>query len=396
MKKCIKVKMMFLLLCLNIVSSFADDAPMAKLPGGNVKPINNNDVQLLSETIDITLFSDYYAVEVNYQFLNQGKEQTVMMGFPSLKEGKVMDLRIESKGEKLQTQTKPGSWNFNLESKYIHADPTAIMKLDAFECFEVNFKAGETISLKDSYKQNYTNERHGRESFYYILKTGSLWKDKINSIEIRVHPEKAPSDFNLANGYFNDTKCSMVKFVQKYSNIEPASDLFFAIDRYKDFDVTKASSVLNPSGKINYNASNVKDNNKSTAWVEGVSGYGIGEKISFKTNLSYNYGDVLELDSIGIINGYAKSLITFNENSRVKKLIIKTSTESAYDEDAENKPLPVVYTFALKDTPEIQYLKFKTPINVTDIEMAIADIYKGSKYMDTAITDIVFFVNQYK
>jgi hypothetical protein len=393
MKKCIKVKMMFLLLFFNIVSSFADDAPMALLPGGNVKPINNNDVQLLSETIDINLFDGYYVVEVNYQFVNRGKEQTVIMGFPSSKEIKVTDLKIELNGSRLQTQTKPGSWKFDIHSKYLHADPTSIMEvLNSFECFEVNFKNGETKYLKDSFKQNYVSGHDGSVSFYYVLTTGSLWKDKINSIEIRLHTENAPSTFNLAKASFNGATRSLEKFVQTYTDIEPINDLFFTAKIYRDFNVTEASSVLKPGSKYNYDAGNVKDNNKTTAWVEGVNGYGIGEKIKFTTNISYNYGTVLELDSIGIINGYAKSLTAFNENSRVKKLIIRASRETAFDYEEGEKPL--VFGFTLKDTPEIQYLRFKTPVNATKLEFEIADVFKGSKYPDTAISEIKFFVDQ--
>jgi hypothetical protein len=393
MKKCIKVKMMFLLLFYSIVSSFADDAPMALLPGGNVQPINNNDIQLSSERIDITLFDDYYEVEVNYQFINHGKEQTVIMGIPSSKEIKVIDLKIELNGVKLQTQTKPGSWNFDIHSKYLHADPTSIMEaLNSFECFEVNFRDGETKHIKDSFKQNYVSGRGGSVSFYYVLTTGSLWKDKINSIELYVHTENAPSTYNMAKASFNGETRSLEKFVQTYTDIEPINDLFFTANIYRDFDVKEASSVLNPNGKINYDPGNVKDNNKSTAWVEGVNGYGIGEKIKFTTNISYNYGTILELDSIGIINGYAKSLITFNENSRVKRLIIRASMESAFDYEEGDKPL--IFVFTLKDTPKMQYLRFKTPVNATEIEFEIADVFKGSKYPDTAISEIKFFVNQ--
>jgi len=393
MKKCIKVKMISLLLLFNIISSFADDAPMALLPGGNVQPINNNDIQLSSERIDITLFSNYYAVEVNYQFVNHGKEQTVIMGFPSSKEIKVIDLKIELNGARLQTQTKSGRWEFDVNSDYLHADPISIMEvLNSFECFEVSFKDGETKYIKDSFKQNYVSGRDGSISFFYVLTTGSLWKDKINSIELYVHTENAPSEFNLAKASFNGETRSLEEFVQTYKDIEPKNDLFFTAKIYRDFDVATVSSVLKPDSKNNYNAGNVKDNNKSTAWVEGVDEYGIGEKIKFTTNISYNYGMILELDSIGIINGYAKSITVFNANSRVKKLIIRASKESAFDFEEGDKPL--IFTFTLKDTPEIQYFKFKTPISATEIELEIADIYKGSKYKDTAISEIMFFVNQ--
>jgi len=392
MKKYTRVEMMFIILIINIGSSFADDAPMALLPGGNVKPINNNDVQLFSETIDITLFQNYYTVEVNYKFVNRGKEQTVVMGFPSSDGSKVNDLKIELNGEKLQTQSRPGSWEIDVNSEYLHTDPTSIMEsLNQFECFEVNFKEGETKHIKDSFKQNYVGT--DVMSFFYVLRTGSLWKDKINSIEIRVHSENAPSEFNLANCTFNGEKRSLKEFVETYTDIEPAEDLFFAVNKYLDFDVAKASSVLKPGTKFDYKPRNVTDKDLSTAWVEGTPEYGIGETISFITNVVHNdYGTALELDSIGIINGYAKSTTAFNENSRIKKLIIRTGKESSYDYEEGDKP--VISVFILKDTPEIQYLKFKSPISATDIEMEIADVYKGSKYKDTAITEIEFFVNQ--
>jgi hypothetical protein len=124
--------------------------------------------------------------------------------------------------------------------------------------------------------------------------------------------------------------------------------------------------------------------------VEGVEGYGIGESISFVTNTGYNYGTLLRLDSIGIINGYAKSAASFSENSRVKKLIVKATREWAFDYEEGEEPL--IFTFTLKDTPEIQYLKFKPPVNATEIQIKIADIYKGSKYKDTAVSEISFFV----
>jgi hypothetical protein len=69
--------------------------------------------------------------------------------------------------------------------------------------------------------------------------------------------------------------------------------------------------------------------------------------------------------------------------------------ESSQDPGDDNEvEKPLFFTFDLKDTPDIQYLRFKEPILATDIEIKIADVYKGLKYKDTAISEIVFFVNQ--
>ena len=53
---------------------------------------------------------------------------------------------------------------------------------------------------------------------------------------------------------------------------------------------TKASSTLKGQGSKNYSIKNLIDDNPMTAWVEGVTGYGIGEwfEIKGKANIIYN------------------------------------------------------------------------------------------------------------
>jgi len=368
-------------------------APIAYIPGGNIKPIINKDIQLYCETIDIVLKQDCYFVEVNYTFVNHGKSQIVEMGFPSNEKYKVIDFSAYVDEIPILTKTKPGYWNFKLKSKYIGAD-ILDSTINAFECFNVNFDEGETKHIRNTYKQEYTpNYGGGRVSFFYILKTGSLWKDKIESIELNVNSDKAPNLFKLTEGYFNDSLTSFVNFKRKYLNIEPVNDLFFAINLKKNFDATRASSELVPIGNNKYVIKNVEDGDKSTAWIEGVDGYGIGESLNFYTNLGHNLGEVLELDSIGIMNGYAKNINTYNDNSRVKQLLITSQVDNDRDEDYNKSIKKIIY---LKDSPEMQYFKFETPIKATDIELKILDVYKGLKYKDTAISEVVFFVNQNK
>lgn len=379
------------LFCLMLVSIafkslWADDAPLAFIPGGNVKPITNTDVQLVSETIDIYLLPDKYSVEVNYYFKNTGKAQKLMMGFPSNKETKVMDYKVYENNVPLQTINRPGSWEFELKGVHAQLFDNSI---NSFECFEVDFKEGETKHIKDVFNQLYTDDYDGAEnSFFYILKTGGLWKDKINSVLIRVHSEKAPAEFDLKSGKLNGNKVSLVNFSIEYTDLEPTEDLIFTVRNYDYFNVTKASSELLPMGL--YSPRNIQDNDPTTAWVEGVKGDGIGETISFCTNKGHNQGEAFLIDSIGIINGYTKSPTTFKNNGRVKKLFIRFEVDNDYEPEY-NKPLvkPVV----LLDTPDMQMIHFKTPVKATDIELKIAEVYKGEKYEDTAISEIKFYIS---
>lgn len=367
----------------------ADDAPLAFIPGGNVKPINNSDVQLERETIDIYLLPDKYSVEVNYFFKNTGKAQKIMMGFPSNKETKVMDYKVYENNVPLKTTNMPGNWEFKLKNvgAQFYENP-----VNSFECFDVTFNEGETKHIKDVFNQRYTDSYGGENcSFFYILKTGSLWKDKINSIIVRVHTEKAPKGFDLKSGELNGNEVSFVDFSCEYKDMEPSEDLIFTIRNYDDFFVTGSSSGLLP--KDLYSPGNVQDNDPATAWVEGVKGDGVGETISFYTNKGHNQGEAFLIDSIGIINGYAKSPATFRNNGRVKKLFIRFEVDNDYDPDYKK---PQVKPVMLLDTPDMQIIRFKNPMKATDIEFKIAEVYKGEKYEDTAISEIKFYISSNK
>ena len=148
------------------------------------------------------------------------------------------------------------------------------------------------------------------------------------------------------------------------------------------FPVTniKATSRLASQGANNYNEKNLYDEDFKTSWVEGVKGYGIGEKITFTLE------DVTAgFMGINIVNGYSKSPTAWKNNSRVKKLKLSV--------DGEPK-----FILNLKDQMGTQYFDWAEVINVDGDEMThtftvtleILDVYKGDKYDDTAISEVLF------
>ena len=142
----------------------------------------------------------------------------------------------------------------------------------------------------------------------------------------------------------------------------------------------KASSHLAPQGKNNYDEKNLYDDNYFTPWVEGVKGYGIGEKVTLTVEIDY-----ITIGGITITNGYSKSQTAWKNNSRVKKLKFSYNGQE-------------MFILNLKDQMGEQSFAFGKDLNFDGKELTkkftitleILDVYKGDKYDDTAISEISF------
>lgn len=191
---------------------------------------------------------------------------------------------------------------------------------------------------------------------------------------------------------------------------------------------TNCSSELEPGNPYEgeqgtYCAHNLLDGDPETAWVEGNKGYGIGE--SFNIDLAYALPEKIE-----IRNGYQKSETVFKKNSRVKSIKLTLFagfhlpghvTEIAYgyyakqigDEkiielrDAMGTQeifLPVNPLTAFKERDiltsdfrmhfkeRLDDLKdYETPMELHYfLKFEIAEVYPGSRWDDTCISDVLF------
>lgn len=136
-----------------------------------------------------------------------------------------------------------------------------------------------------------------------------------------------------------------------------------------------ASSVLSPQGSSNYKVGNLHDFNHETAWVEGVSGYGVGQWIEYQ-GVGGN-----SISTIKILNGYVKNDRAWSQNSRVKRLKVY----------CDGKPICV---FELQNSRSLQ------SFDVSDLDMdhyarktfrfEILEVYPGTTYQDTVISEIYF------
>ena len=141
------------------------------------------------------------------------------------------------------------------------------------------------------------------------------------------------------------------------------------------WEFATTSSLKSQAGN-SYGAKNLGDYTLATAWVEGVKGHGVGEKITIIMKVNPGQKDV-SFRGMDIVNGYAKNKKSWSANSRVKTLRLYHN----------KKPK---FLIQLKDTKIPQYVSFsEILINAGDIVvLEIVDIYPGAKYQDTAISEI--------
>jgi hypothetical protein len=142
-----------------------------------------------------------------------------------------------------------------------------------------------------------------------------------------------------------------------------------------------ASSYLKAYKDITYVAQNANEGSLESAWVEGKPDYGIGESIEFTyTNSTYKDHKFI-INEVVIFNGYYKTQEIWLENSRVKNFKL-------YVNDKEAAILELI---DIRDPQKIELPAIEvTYYDTTKIKFEILEVYKGSKYKDTAITSFKF------
>jgi hypothetical protein len=138
----------------------------------------------------------------------------------------------------------------------------------------------------------------------------------------------------------------------------------------------EVSSSLKASGSLSYDKSKLYDKNRSTAWVEGKAGYGIGEFIEFKILTIDNFKDGSFFGNFLIVNGYAKNKTLWENNSRVK-------TFRCYLNNTPIADLSLIDTDRYQEFRIPGYEKFKIG---DKLRFEIRSTYNGNLYDDTAIS----------
>lgn len=138
-----------------------------------------------------------------------------------------------------------------------------------------------------------------------------------------------------------------------------------------------STSQLDSTKTINYKPENAHDFDLRTSWVEGREDYGIGEEIKIEFNLSSN----LKVTHVNIFNGYSKSEKVWKENSRVKVFSLYVNGNLFGYLNLEDTYKKQQFDLGSLGGDENEKLV---------LTLRIIEVYKGDKYMDTAISEINF------
>lgn len=249
----------------------------------------------------------------------------------------------------------------------------------------------ENIEEKNEIKE-YENKTENMDNAEYENKTENTTKvenivNNIDNEKVSKEPKKIKS---RVGKYFEwDEDGEEIKLIKKddgtYAGWE--DELFVdgcgwwcTVEDAK-WDVT-ASSTLQGKQHLNYLADNIYDSSRHNSWVEGVDGAGIGEYLELSQQYLCYEGDSDggRLGEICVVTGYADTKKLWQENNRVKTLLMYM----------DNKPYAYL---ELKDTIQPQYFNVwedngyqLIPSQEINLKFEIVDVYEGTKYDDTAIT----------
>lgn len=210
------------------------------------------------------------------------------------------------------------------------------------------------------------------------------------------------NDMNIEKSILNKIKNFGINILDtKFAELEPIELASFDDFSKKDFDskkeitywstmwhdnldkldiITKSSSTLR-----GYPVTNLFDKRHETAWVpgaKGTKGNGIGEWVSI--NLYPKKPDCPSgFEYFSMVPGYLKSDKTWEENNRVKSVLLVYKSADYQDS---------ILRLKFKDYKGFQTFDIGHYIDL-DFEakfwVIIEDIYKGTKYDDTCISEIV-------
>ena len=200
----------------------------------------------------------------------------------------------------------------------------------------------------------------------------------ISPIKVYPVPDISKAQYNTAQEEFD------MGIGQNYNMgiLENAalSELYYC-DWYGEYEYNegvikqvRASSTLGQQGKVAYSAGNANDLNHETVWCEGVDGNGIGEYIEY--TFSANSPRVT---TVKIFNGYVKSLAQWQKNARVKQLMVYYNDTALAQLELEDSRSLQIFNIGTVGSKDSWRLRFE-----------ILDVYPGTAYEDTVISEIFF------
>lgn len=397
---------------LNIVQ--ADDSIVGTV-GYGVVPLDNDQIEMISEVVEVWLHRSYAEVKATFTFHNTGEATEVLVGFP---QGKGREGRLGDSPELKDFKAYVDGVEVEVTFKE-QVEPEKDLDFAGWYTFKVAFAPGQTRVVRNTYRGAHTYVSDGTCFFNYVLRTGGLWKGPIGRADIIVHLQDGLTweDFNLlpAGGEFYSVvqpsgyRLVEDKILWHFEDIEPTSgefDITIGFVGFKGFSAF--SPIPSPVGKERL--SYALDGDLQTTWVP--RGGGIGQWILWgdlplmveqgQRQKQFAYG-------LGIFPGYASDPRLFHAYSRpqeIKVLLAIAKEEFTnwgqlimrgpqdFSQLFDSPPLDLVKIiekrFVLADEPRAQYLWFDEPLDLVAAKVIIESVYPGREHKEVAITELEF------
>lgn len=420
------------LFCLFVVLSskiFGNGGPIdgcAVFKAGDIVLINMPNIELIKEDLKIKIEGDYSFVVVTYQLQNSSNSDSkITYGFPvdyfrnelqydfEWQNDYLPEIEFILNSKQLEIKHQVDYSVFEEKSETTNGNTMEVRR--SWYIVDFNLEKDKTVMLIVKYKikngfEDWATSKsffptYDERRFIYDFKPAKNWGDgSISELNIEINAK----DIELNGGKLNISglslsggsgiySASFKKYDLKktpnlsisYNNNQKLSDYIIkyllSADKIKKI---KVSSELSST----YSAKNMFDLDFNTAWADGAEGNGIGEKIEIDL-------DKYSLVAICLINGYTKNSDLYKYNNRIKKLRIDIEYVDYKDStkiDVESNEISI---------NDLEYNKisknnFEGMVSIirdygegyrkiTKITLTILDVYKGTKYSDTCISEIL-------
>jgi hypothetical protein len=147
--------------------------------GGTVslRDAEENDVELVSETLRIYLHNEEYVTDASFVFRNRGPAQSHQVGFPQLSYGtelvaQLRDFRTWVNGQPAKAVQMPSG-------------PGNHPQIRSWFVKEVSFPESELTTTRVRYRSNYGRDRLLR-TVEYLYGTGHTWNNPVGHFRVQV------------------------------------------------------------------------------------------------------------------------------------------------------------------------------------------------------------------
>ena len=394
---------------------------------GDIILINYPDINIIKEDLNIKIVDDYSYVNVCYKLKNNSYENNkITYGFPVdfrrddlhydfvWLDEYVPEIEFYLNNKSLEIKHQVDYSISEVKSLFYKNTNDEVRRSWYIVDFEIPKDSTVTLMVKYKIKNGYEDWGYSKNFFpvlndrYFIydFSPAKNWGDgSITEFNITIDAQdiiNKEGEINISGIELTENSGIYSASIKKF-DLDKAPDMVisyncnnFKLSQYiKQYLLPrnyikeiKSSSNLSPE----HSDKNMFDFDFNTTWVSRGKNNGIGEKIEIKLNKS-------PLSLIGLINGNMKDSNSYYDYSRVKKVRIDLECVDYRDS-----------TKTIKETNEIQlddikyskinndnFVKMVSIIRdygdgltkVNKITITILDVYKGNKYPNICITEIL-------